>query len=576
MTHASQHTSPDPVTAQRAHKPFLSKYWYSLLLLASLALLAYGGAARTPSLLGDEWWIMGDYVFSGGPRCPDWQTARPFGPCWSWLVHHTLGVNMHANHAAAILMNLVVAVLLLAALDQFLPGWPSFNMAAAAIFLVFPGDVTRTWLGGNIAYGAAPYFVTACFLAAFYRRGRWWMWLVGMLALLFALGTYEVGIGLVLALSLLAVAFANHLPWPKRLAFLAPALVAVLFSLWRWRVQVESGPAYGHSAENAVFSPLILLARLAFGVRYNLQQAWADTVSGILSSILPVEGPTGPWTANMILVCLALLPFGLIYLGMRLSWSSPPLTEDDLLIRTKIATMAKAMGVGLVMLCAGFFPIIIAVAPRAEYVDSRVNFLPGVGAAIVICALLFMAALFFGRRPCQARMLVLAGLIPLLGLAVATHLLVQRETRQAWADQKLIWQSLFEQAPDIVDGTHIVILLNEYDIPPKGPRPILSGNQGMNNVIRLLYGKETLFAHYGYAWPPRVLSADGEYLVYTDHGVRQYLATETLVFVFGRNDRQLVRIPEIESNGQALPLGPDRIIDRPTQATQFRWLVSGE
>jgi hypothetical protein len=388
-----------------------------------------------------------------------------------------------------------------------------------------------------------------------------------------ALGTYEVGIGLTVALSVVAFVWARHLSWLKRTAFLAPPLIAVAFAAWRWLWQLEAGAAYGHTAATIVFSPVTLIERLGFGIRYNLHQAWADTLLVAISA-LPTEGWAGQIIAILALAGLVMLPMAIIFLATRVSPPSERTTEENRLVRDRIMVMTKALLVGMVILGAGFFPIILAVAPRAEYVNSRINHLPSIGAAMVIGALLFMLAIFLGRRPRQTQLIALGGLIPLLALGVTTHLLAQRDIRLAWADQKLIWRSLFEQAPDIVDGTHIVILLNEYSIPLKGPRPILSGDLGMSSAIQLLYGNRTLYGHYGYAWPPRVLSADGEYLVYSDRGVRKYLAAETLVFVFGKNDRQLVRISEIEGDNGVLPLGVGRIIDTPTQATDYRWLVS--
>lgn len=550
----------------------MSKYRYTLLLLALLAVLTYGAAATIPSLMGDEWGVLNYYIRDGGPACPDWQTARPFGQCWSWLVHHAVGLNMHAHHAAAVLMNLATALLLLVALDLLLPGWPLYNGAAAAVFLVFPSDMTRTFLAGNVAYGAGTYLVAACFLAAFWRHGRWWAWVAGMICFLYALGTYEVGIGVALALSAAAFVLARHRTWPQRLAFLAPAAAATVFAVWRWTWQQSAEGTFGYDSSNVVFSPSALVARLTFGVRYSLQQAWTDTVLHLFPPLATNE------TLQFIPVTFIFL--GLVFLPMLIVYSLTRGRRED---RPESATRnLNAIGVvtpiGLLMLIAGYFPIILAQNPREWYAVTRTHHVSSVGAALVMAGIVVGVAVLLARDPRRVRPLALAGLIPLVILGVASHWLVIRQTQRAWADQTEIWRSLFNQAPDLVDGTHVLVLLNEYNevLPQKGPAPFIQGDWGTNNAIRLLYGNNSLYLHFGLGWPGRILSGRGENVVLSDFGVREFPAAETLIYVFGKNDRQLVRIPEVVVDGQVLPIGADRIIATPTQATGYRWLVAEE
>jgi hypothetical protein len=554
------------------NRPFLSKYGYTILLLALLAVLAYGAAATIPSLMGDEWGVLNYYIRDGGPACPDWQTARPFGQCWSWLVHHTAGLNFHAHHAAAVLMNFITALLLLVVLDRLLPNWPLYNGAAAAVFLIFPSDMTRTFLAGNVAYGAGTYLVSACFLAAFWRHGRWWTWIAGMIFFVYALGTYEVGIGVALALSAAAFLFGKHRTWPQRLAFLAPAAAAIIFSVWRWTWQQSAEGTFGYDSSNVVFSPSVLIERLSFGARYSLQQAWTDTVLHLFPPLATNE-TLRIIPVTLIFIGLVLLPILIVYLLTR----DPRETRPESAARDLKAVGAATL-TGLLMVVAGYFPIILAQDPREWYAVTRTHHVSSIGAALVLAGIIAGVATLLARDARRTKQLALAGLIPLLALGVASHLLVITQTQRAWADQTEIWRSLFDQAPDIVDGTHVLVLLNEYNdvLPQKGPAPFIQGDWGTNNAIRLLYGNSSLYLHFGVGWPGRVLSGRGGNIVLSDFGLREFPAAETLVYVFGKNDRQLVRIPQIEADGQMLRIGADRIITEPTQATEYRWLVNVE
>lgn len=554
--------------------PFLRKYPGTLLLLALLTLAAYGAAVLTPSIFGDEWGILGNYIDGIGPVCPDWQSARPFAFCWHWLVFRAGGLNLYFFHAAALVMNFLSALLLLICLDILLPDWPTYNGAVAALALVFPADMTRTFLAGNVVFGAAVYLAAGCFLAAFWRSGRWWMWVAGMLVLAFALGTYEVSIGITIALSGLAFLFGRHRTWPQRVALLVPALAAGLFSVWRWLWQQTAEGAFGYVSENVVFSPAILLERLVAGTRYVLHVAWTDTIINLFPW-LPPSGRIGNAFVAIVALGLVLFAVAAAYWVIRSTAGERAAAAVSPSMRSP-RDIATAGLVGLIMVVAGYFPIILAQFPGGWYAISRVHHVSVLGASLVICSAVFAVALLVGRDLRWAKVLGVAGVAPLVVLGVAAHLMVHQQTRQAWADQKEIWQSLFRLAPEIADGTHVVIILNEYNssaIPLKGPGPFIQGDWGMNNAIRILYGKKNIFAHFGVGWPQRIMIPDGDTLVLADFGERRYPAAETLVFMFGRSDRQLVQWPVLEKDGVELPLGVDRIINTPTGASNYRWLV---
>ena len=457
-------------------------------------------------------------------------------------------------------MNFISALLLLIVLDILLPDWPAYNGAVAALFLVFPADMTRTLLAGNVVFGSAVYLAAACFLAAFWRGGRWWTWIAGMLVLALALGTYEVSVGITIALSGLAFLFSKHRAWPQRIALLAPALAAGLFSIWRWVWQQTTEGAFGYVSENVTFSPAVLLERLSAGVGYVLHIAWTDTIVNLIPPP-SIDGRTGRALVVILLLGLVLSAIAAAYWVIRSTAGERPAAGNESAAAGPRAIAAAGV-VGLIMVVAGYFPIILAQFPGDWYAMSRTHHASSIGASLVICSVVFGIALLVGRDRRWTAVLTVAGVAPLVALGVAAHLMVHRQTRQAWADQTEIWRTLFELAPEIADGTHVLIVLNEYNssaIPLKGPGPFIQGDWGMNNAIRTLYGKDTLYAHFGVGWPQRILIPDGDTLVLTDFGERRYPAAETLVFMFGKNDRQLVQWPVLEKDGQVLPLGVDRI-----------------
>ena len=556
-------------------KPFLRKYGGTILLLVALAVAALGWSALTPSLMGDEWLYLSDYIHNGKLGCPDLSIgARPFGLCWMAMVYRLVGMSVFGYHAFGIIMNLLSALLLLATLDVLLPDWAAYNGAVAALYLVLPADMTRTWLTGNIVQGTAIFLLAAYFMARFWRDGRWWAWIAGIFAVAIALGIYEVTLGALIALSGLAFLFGRHRSWPQRLGLLTPALIAIGFGLWRWQWQRTVGYAFGHEISRATTSPQALIYRLWFGARYVMGEAWSTTVLE-LQPFVSGDGRIARVAGLGVVIGLVALAILIAYWLSRKThrFGSAAARKDA--GTGEILDLIIAGAVGLVIVVAGYFPIIVAISPGTGYTASRAHQLPSVGAALFICAVLFGASQWLGRSPQRTRFIALAGLTPLLIIGAIGHITVTHQLRQAWTEQKMIWHSLFAQAPNIADGTHVLILLEGYDDPGRGPRPIISGPWGLSGALQLLYGKDALSASFTTDPPSQAWDiVDNLELIERDGSVRKIPAAETLFFIFSRDEQGLVQVKEVEKNGKTLLLGPDRIIPTPTDRTEWRWLVA--
>ena len=468
------------------------------------------------------------------------------------------------------LVTLTSAILLLLALDILLPEWPAYNGAVAIIFLVIPADMARLWLAGHIIFTTMLFLLAICFMALFWRDGRWWAWLAGMVIIGLSLNYYESTVGVIIALSVLAGLFGRHRTQLQRLSLLAPAVLAALYAIGRWYWQTVVGTAYGHATDNVTFAPGDLLERLSFGAGYTLRKSWLDPMLDWLQT-KPGAGMSAVGE-TILLAAVVLLPMLAVYGLFRATRPAEPAGS----VRARRRDLAIAAAVGFVVLIAGYFPVILASYPGTGYSASRLHNLPTIGAALVIGAGMFALGLWMGRTPSRARAIALAGLAPLVILGIAGHLATQQNIRRAWADQQLFWQSLFNQAPDFADDTYVLLMITGYDTSTKGPVPFISGYWGITHALRLLYGNPELNADFVYADPQQTLSINGDNLILDYFGTWKYPASETVVFAFDGEERQLVRLSQLERNGVILPLGTGRIVETPTMATEFRWLVSGE
>ncbi|MBN1920213.1 MAG: hypothetical protein JW892_03130 [Anaerolineae bacterium] len=545
------------------------QYRLTVFLLILLATIAYGSNVLTPSLLGDEWGVFNEYR-NHNVQCPTWGTARPLACLWRWGIYKTVYLNVYAFHAMGVVISVLSAVLLMILLDQVLPDQQLFNSAVATLFLVYPADLTRTWLAGSIVYGGAVYLLAACFLAAFWRKGLWIAWIIGMGVLCVAF-SYEIGIGITIALSVVAFVWPRRRNLAHRSALIVPAVAAVSFSIWRWLWQVSTETAYGHSVGAVTFSPKELLTRLVFGYRANLQWVWTDAILDWWP-FLGQNTRMGRVLAVVMLGALVLGLMGIINVILKRRMVSNQIAQigTDL---PGIKQLVEIAGLALMILGAGYFPIILAVFPGMDYVSSRTHHLPSIGAAIFVCVVLFAIARLFTRVSRRRSVLAVVGMMPFLLLGVGAHVSVQQQVDRAWEDQKWVWQSLFVSVPDIVDGTQVVMIVDDYQNDGRGPGPFISGSWGMSAALNMLYGSKDLSGVFFYGPRDDTLWIDDALLFFPTGDGKGIPVDEVLVFIFDGTSKQMTQLSVKEVDGEMIFLGEGRILDSQPQGNTYRWLV---
>jgi hypothetical protein len=155
----------------------------------------------------------------------------------------------------------------------------------------------------------------------------------------------------------------------------------------------------------------------------------------------------------------------------------------------------------LVMVGAGYAPIVAGWYPNLANVRSRVNLFPSIGSAAFVAACLMLGSLLAARAQSQVKTLFLASAIPFVLLAGFTQASVDYAARTAWQEQKAIWQQLFTLAPDFRDGTVVVFVLPGYQdrAPFESWRRLpLDAPWEVTAAIHVLYDNPTLSADVFY------------------------------------------------------------------------------
>ncbi|MCU0489462.1 MAG: hypothetical protein MUE67_10975 [Anaerolineales bacterium] len=384
-----------------------------------------------------------------------------------------------------------------------------------------------------------------------------WLW-AGVFLVVIGLLIYEAAVGTTIFFSIITFMVARNLGQKKRLALLAPGVAAILFSAWRILTQLQVGSAYGHATEDISLSPGILASRLIDGYRLNLQWGWTVSLLRLFPDLRTSQSHQSALATVILVVVLASFALLLSIVFRRITRLN--IQEPDR--QGGIAGRMKPYGVigliGVLILGAGYFPVILVEAPGLTFATSRNNYLPAIGAAIALAAgLMFLLALLGNRgRRAEVNLLWLAA--PLIVLGMVRQGMVQNETFQGWKDQKAIWQQMFLAAPDYAPGTVVFVQMPQY-ADYEGARP--------------LYGHpvEGFFAYpdFGARFTSEGISHPGSAALIP--------YSEVVLFTYNRETRRLSlerNLPEeVKSLAGPARLCDDCVLDRPASQVKYRALV---
>jgi hypothetical protein len=153
--------------------------------------------------------------------------------------------------------------------------------------------------------------------------------------------------------------------------------------------------------------------------------------------------------------------------------------------------------VGLVLLGAGYVPIVTIFLPNLDHLASRVNLFASLGSAVFLGSVLMIGSVIFSKDQQQTKYLLIVSAAPFLLLGVLTQTLVQYDTKSAWREQQTIWRELFERAPNFKDNTKILLVLPGYQDRAgyqNWRRTPLDASWEVSSGVQLLYDNHTLSA----------------------------------------------------------------------------------
>lgn len=534
--------------------------WLIILFCVSLVYILDPRLFNNPPLRSDDWNILIEPTIFGSFSIIDIADRRPFMMALYATITPIFKLNItlyyFLNWFLIFLSAVVFYLIIRSAFDRH--QW--LALPAALIFLIYPVNYARTWLVTQINTLALLLVLLAVLLIIDYlKTGRSWELLLSNLLIIVSLGTYEIGLGIVLAVNVLVLFFYRSLPLKRRLWVQTTSLTAFLFILWRSVIQPLVLDVSDNYLQNMIVSVPTLLERFVQGAFIFLFNWVGPFLFGF--------GENKYWVFIVICFVLAILYLIVTWpkLKNRKAFESHVRDEQE----NTTSDLFKIAGVGFLIWMAGYVPVIFLWQPIFYGDGSRVNFAAIPGASIALVAL-FSALLILvskEREKIASRMNIIV--IPFVILGMAYQIYNQNIRYEIWQQQESLWKDLFVQAPGIEPGTKVVIVVPGYEVLSPFEMLPLRGDWEAESALRVLYNTENLFAEYYYLDIP-------------DHADNWRPATCDLgnyIFVYYDVDRSETRIIKdpltfYDFQCDVINYNPEeRIIQFDSSMGDYRWLV---
>lgn len=549
-------------TNSRSIRPRLVAIWRLFcpyIFLVALGFVAYGKGLSIPSLFGDEWSMVSDTIFNGFSCINRSIFLRPLIDCYFITIRDLFGINLFALRATSLFLSIFAAICLYRLLNTLMPSWPSFNLIVSSLFLVFPTAVNHLKIeSGYPILSAIFQLISFIILFRNHQEPHALTLSTGIALLGLSFVVYEAGIGQ----ALLVVLFWTllSLRQKRREAFISHIAEIILilgFTCGRWIAQAQNPGIFGHALGTKNISLSAIIGRLIIGARLNYVSVWPDAFR-----LAFYKQP---------ILCIALaIVLAMAVLALIWTWVSKLASRTDqkvLVLPSTSHDLVVILIAGVLISLAGFIPMITAnVTPDLGHIQSRVNYLPAIGAALAWTALTALFARFLSSQKTI--------LLPTFAV-LATGLILSGTMKQfffnervlsIWEDQKAFWHQVVDTIPDFLPNTNVIISYLDPVHPDIEPFP---NNYGISSTLAVLYGHKDLNG-FVFDIAPEKLDINSEGIK-TSYGWRAPF--DTMVILQYKDKKLTVLSDEI----QGFKLCKKCVLNRaPVDPVEYRYFIEAK
>ena len=404
--------------------------------------VAYG-LFFVPALFMDDWTSVIERVVTGNAHWFDATQRRPLLFSVFLVQYRVLGLNVAGYYFVLwALYGLMALTLYKTAARLPLAYGHEYGLIVALLFLVYPANYTHMWaIMVGVYFSALLTLLYAYLLLRFAQEEQWPVLALALVCLLLSLGIYEAQLGVAALWALLLVWGFRRASGKTRLLLLSPIALMGLFALWR-TVGFRSTGIDDKYLSAMTLTPQVLVSRLLLGYKIMLGWSWTALLEERLSS---------PGAAKVAVVLIVGSVAVIWWAVRRFTMGSHRRQQDAAAWRAPkdaLSAYLIASMLGLVLLGAGYIPVISVFLPTLSGIGSRFNLYASVGGSVVIASTLMIGSLLLARYRAQVTYLFLASAVPLLLIGVVTQATVQYHNRIAWQEQQQLWRQIFRIAPE--------------------------------------------------------------------------------------------------------------------------------
>jgi hypothetical protein len=465
-------------TKSGSHQRYFSKEFIFLAGIVIGATCLVYASHLSPLLYYDDWDLFAYNYYKGMLTwfLPDFVRPLTFAPYR--LETELFGMNLTAIMVYRVGLFSITSLLYFVIFEK-LRLFPSLlNLATVLILMFTPTDMTRMWIVLDpimiiflqIYSLGLIFYVEHKSLIAF---------IIGLIFGFVSLLYYEIQLGLVLAIPILLFVYyrvnkkQNHW-W---LAF--PFAIGIGYLVFRTLGSFFGAVSF-HSSQQITL--IYLLRQLQNALVCNFQ-GWAMPIQ--MNAIIRNTALLA------LLITTGIFIYFLISKGINRS-----------LTRQFRRTLVLITAGGFLWL-AGYFPFIGYGIPKyIDWFSSRAHNTAIPGMAIILIAVFeFSASIIRGSQK-QRQIIATSLAIPFLVIGVLAQISIQRESKILWDDYRAMWTGIFNEVPDIVDGTHVVLVITpEPGKPRYGEREFITSasfNTEVSRALSMFYANNSLEGEFMY------------------------------------------------------------------------------
>jgi hypothetical protein len=413
--------------------------WLAVIGILLTTWLAFGRAAFELGHRGDSWAYMAQIEQYGPYSILTVQPGRVLLPL-PWAIGFAVAqANPGTYHVITDVFLAGAAIGLYASLRLLVPQSTLLAFMSAALSVLWPADPTRYDIAtlGNRQALLFYWLGVALYVLAWRRHStRWLVASSGMLTI--SLLTYEAQVPLVLILALLPLLVQRGSAKTRLRNFMIAALApcAIWAAVNVLAVMFVSHVSYQMALANNI-SPQATLANLLVAERV----LWVDTLKVPLQ-LLALNAVPDLGLVVGALVLVVAFSIGIVWGDRR---------EAPLATRT----LARLAILGLISTALSLLVFAFTRISSAE--PGRVQTFSTAWAALSLTCAAALILQAVPLRPRARSFLLACCAVPVFILFISMAAVYQRNFRQSWTEQRNALRSLALQAPDLPDGSLVVI-----------------------------------------------------------------------------------------------------------------------